>query len=124
MEGTRSRSRTSSFTPPYGFDENGRSLGRLRSTGLRPKFLEKLAHANVTVDPMIFCDGWDLIMGYQSARWCRGIEPAVALTVGLLALPQSAARGGGWSIDHVEPGGRRVPGPTHPRVDAEMDLTL
>ena len=22
----------------YGFDENGRSLGRLRSTGLRPKF--------------------------------------------------------------------------------------
>lgn len=37
-----------------GFDESGRSLGRLRSTGLRPKFLEKLAHNNVAVDPMIF----------------------------------------------------------------------
>jgi pilus assembly protein CpaF len=37
-----------------GFDENGRSLGRLRSTGLRPKFLEKLAMVNVHVDPMLF----------------------------------------------------------------------
>ena len=27
---------------------------RLRATGLRPKFLEKLAHANVHVDPMLF----------------------------------------------------------------------
>ena len=37
-----------------GFDEDGRSLGRLRTTGLRPKFLEKMLHANVTVDPMVF----------------------------------------------------------------------
>ncbi len=37
-----------------GFDENGRSLGRLRATGLRPKFLDKLAHSNVHLDPMIF----------------------------------------------------------------------
>jgi pilus assembly protein CpaF len=37
-----------------GFDENGRSLGGLRATGLRPKFLDKLAHNNVLVDPMIF----------------------------------------------------------------------
>jgi Flp pilus assembly CpaF family ATPase len=37
-----------------GFDENGRSLGHLRATGLRPKFLDKLAHANVHVDPMLF----------------------------------------------------------------------
>ncbi|MEO9324725.1 CpaF family protein [Nocardioides sp. C4-1] len=37
-----------------GFDAEGRALGRLRSMGLRPKFLEKMAHANVTVDPMIF----------------------------------------------------------------------
>jgi pilus assembly protein CpaF len=29
-------------------------MGRLRSTGLRPKFLEKMAYANVTVDPVIF----------------------------------------------------------------------
>jgi pilus assembly protein CpaF len=37
-----------------GFDDEGRSLGRLRASGLRPKFLEKLAHANVHVDPMLF----------------------------------------------------------------------
>jgi pilus assembly protein CpaF len=37
-----------------GFDEEGRTRGRLKSTGLRPKFLEKMAHANVTVDPMLF----------------------------------------------------------------------
>lgn len=37
-----------------GFDENGISLGRLRFTGLRPKFLDKLAHVNVHVDPMLF----------------------------------------------------------------------
>lgn len=37
-----------------GFDENGKSLGRLRATGLRPKFLDKLAHVNVKVDPMLF----------------------------------------------------------------------
>ena len=27
---------------------------RCKATGLRPKFLEKMAHANVTVDPMLF----------------------------------------------------------------------
>lgn len=37
-----------------GFDEHGKSRGHLRSTGLRPKFLEKMAHANVTVDPVLF----------------------------------------------------------------------
>lgn len=37
-----------------GFDENGKSLGRLRATGLRPKFIDKLAHVNVKVDPMLF----------------------------------------------------------------------
>ena len=37
-----------------GFDKDGRSLGRLRATGLRPKFIEKLAHENVKVDPMLF----------------------------------------------------------------------
>ena len=37
-----------------GFDSDGRSLGTLRSTGLRPKFLDKMAYANVTVDPMLF----------------------------------------------------------------------
>jgi pilus assembly protein CpaF len=37
-----------------GFDADGRSLGRLRATGLRPKFLEKMAYANVTADPLLF----------------------------------------------------------------------
>jgi len=42
-----------------GFDENGRTKGQLRATGLRPKFLDKMAHSNVTVDPMIFArDGF------------------------------------------------------------------
>ncbi|MEP7092332.1 MAG: CpaF family protein, partial [Nocardioidaceae bacterium] len=42
-----------------GFDESGRTLGRLRATGLRPKFIEKLAQANVHVDPMLFAmDGF------------------------------------------------------------------
>ncbi len=42
------------FDNTAGFDGEGRTLGRLRATGLRPKFLEKMAHANVTVDPLIF----------------------------------------------------------------------
>ena len=37
-----------------GFDENGRSLGLLKSTGLRPKFLDKLAEHGVHVDPTLF----------------------------------------------------------------------
>jgi pilus assembly protein CpaF len=40
-----------------GFDAQGRSLGSLRPTGLRPKFLEKMAHSNVTVDPLVFSRG-------------------------------------------------------------------
>ena len=42
------------FDHSAGFDANGRTRGTLRSTGLRPKFLEKMAHANVSVDPMLF----------------------------------------------------------------------
>jgi len=37
-----------------GFDEEGRTLGQLKSTGLRPKFLEKLAWRGVKVDPWLF----------------------------------------------------------------------
>ncbi|WP_372733345.1 CpaF family protein [Nocardioides sp.] len=37
-----------------GFDSEGRTLGRLTATGLRPKFLEKMANSNVTVDPLLF----------------------------------------------------------------------
>ncbi len=42
------------FDHSAGFDQNGKAMGRMRSTGLRPKFLEKMAHANVKVDPMLF----------------------------------------------------------------------
>ena len=37
-----------------GFDAHGVALGRLRPTGLRPTFLDKLAYANVSVDPLLF----------------------------------------------------------------------
>ncbi|GAB2752695.1 CpaF family protein [Nocardioides salsibiostraticola] len=42
------------FDNSAGFDAEGRALGRLRATGLRPKFLEKMAYSNVTVDPLLF----------------------------------------------------------------------
>jgi pilus assembly protein CpaF len=37
-----------------GFDESGRSLGFLRSTGLRPKFVDKLAASGVTLPAEVF----------------------------------------------------------------------
>ena len=42
------------FDNSAGFDAEGRSLGTLKATGLRPKFLDKMLHNNVTVDPRIF----------------------------------------------------------------------
>ncbi|MGH3334292.1 MAG: CpaF family protein, partial [Nocardioides sp.] len=42
------------FDHSAGFDEHGKNKGRMRSTGLRPKFLEKIAQANVMIDPMTF----------------------------------------------------------------------
>jgi pilus assembly protein CpaF len=42
------------FDHGAGFDENGRSQGTLKSTGLRPKFLDKLSASGVKVDPAIF----------------------------------------------------------------------
>ena len=42
------------FDNSAGFDSDGRSLGSLKATGLRPKFLEKMQNNNVTVDPRIF----------------------------------------------------------------------
>jgi pilus assembly protein CpaF len=37
-----------------GFDGDGKAKGYLRSTGLRPKFLDKMEHSNVHVDPLLF----------------------------------------------------------------------
>jgi pilus assembly protein CpaF len=42
------------FDNSAGFDSEGRSLGTLKATGLRPKFLEKMQNNNVLVDPRIF----------------------------------------------------------------------
>ncbi len=42
------------FDHSMGHDDNGRSRGRLRSTGLRPKFMEQMAKHGVGVDPMLF----------------------------------------------------------------------
>jgi pilus assembly protein CpaF len=37
-----------------GMDEEGRFRGRLKSTGLRPKFLDKLQERGVNIDPELF----------------------------------------------------------------------
>jgi pilus assembly protein CpaF len=42
------------FDHSAGFDETGHSLGTLKSTGLRPKFLDKLASSGVQVDTTTF----------------------------------------------------------------------
>jgi pilus assembly protein CpaF len=42
------------FDHSQGYDSDGRVLGRLAATGLRPKLLDKLREYNVVVDPMIF----------------------------------------------------------------------
>jgi pilus assembly protein CpaF len=42
------------FDHQIGFDEQGHSLGTLKSTGLRPKFLDKLTAAGVRMDPELF----------------------------------------------------------------------
>jgi pilus assembly protein CpaF len=42
------------FDHNMGLDDNGHALGTLKSSGLRPKFLEKLTVHGVTVDPTIF----------------------------------------------------------------------
>ncbi len=45
------------FDHSAGYDQDGRVLGRLQATGLRPKLLDKLRDANVTVDPLLFATG-------------------------------------------------------------------
>jgi pilus assembly protein CpaF len=42
------------FDHGLGFDDEGRNLGVIRSAGLRPKFLDKLAEHGVKVDPSLF----------------------------------------------------------------------
>jgi pilus assembly protein CpaF len=42
------------FDHSMGVDENGRSLGVLRSTGIRPKFVERLIDHGIHIDPTTF----------------------------------------------------------------------
>jgi pilus assembly protein CpaF len=42
------------FDHKAGMDENGRPIGQLRSTGLRPKFMDKITDAGIQVDPTTF----------------------------------------------------------------------
>ena len=42
------------FDYGMGYDDNGFALGNLKSTGLRPKFLDKLHAHGVDVDPTMF----------------------------------------------------------------------
>ena len=42
------------FDHSKGFDADGKTRGTLKATGLRPKFLDKLAQNNVHVDPRVF----------------------------------------------------------------------
>jgi len=37
-----------------GYDDQGRALGQLRATGLRPRFLDRLADHNIRVDSSVF----------------------------------------------------------------------
>jgi pilus assembly protein CpaF len=45
------------FDYSAGYDDLGRSLGHLRSTGLRPRFLDRLADHGVKIDPAVFAMG-------------------------------------------------------------------
>ncbi|MDI6869862.1 MAG: CpaF family protein [Bacillota bacterium] len=42
-----------------GVDENGRILGRLKATGIRPKFVEKFIQSGIQVPPDLFAADWD-----------------------------------------------------------------
>ena len=42
------------FDYGMGIDDDGRFLGRLKSTGIRPKFSDRLADYGVTLEPELF----------------------------------------------------------------------
>ena len=71
-----------------GMDDEGKFRGRLKSTGLRPKFLDKLAERGVFVEPEIFALG---------ARGARLMLAAVGFwgTPAALALADRPRRGRG-----------------------------
>jgi pilus assembly protein CpaF len=42
------------FDSAMGIDENGRSLGTLKATGIRPKFYDRLTDNGIHLDPTTF----------------------------------------------------------------------
>ena len=70
-----------------GIDDEGRFRGRLKSTGLRPKFLDKLAERGVYVDPELFAlepTGTALMLA--ATFWTSSAAQAIlAVVVGLVA---------------------------------------
>ncbi len=49
--------------------EDGRIIGRLRSSGIRPKFTPKLEAANIYLPPNIFGFDGSLSFGTRERRW-------------------------------------------------------
>jgi pilus assembly protein CpaF len=47
------------FDYSAGVDPNGKFLGTLKSTGIRPKFAEKLSHYGITIPTSVFMGGSD-----------------------------------------------------------------
>jgi len=51
------------FDHSAGLDDEGRSLGSAKATGLRPKFTDKLEHYGITLRPEVFAPGHDILAG-------------------------------------------------------------
>ena len=69
-----------------GLDEEGRFRGRLKSTGLRPKFLDKLAERGVYVDPELFAlEPRGALMLAALLDVVRTAQVFLAVVVGLVA---------------------------------------
>jgi pilus assembly protein CpaF len=68
------------FDSRRGVDEQGRSLGRLTATGLRPTFLEELAELGIAVDPTLFVPDDQRVAWQQAAPphpgWHQAPPPA------------------------------------------------
>ena len=100
------------FDHTMGFDENGRNLGRLKATGLRPKFLEKLRARERPRGPDALRKGWWLSRDASYSRpvgGCSVASPRLARPRGsAVGSPAYAAEG---SIDHVQDNGRQAADP-------------
>ena len=62
------------FDYNMGYDDNGHARGTLKSTGLRPKFIEKLAAHNIHVDPMFVAPATDFHLKAGSPAIDTGVD--------------------------------------------------